>query len=33
IYDISYSFEKTIKTYDISIDNYTQFLNPIETTE
>ena len=25
IYDISYSFEKTIKTYDISIDNYTQF--------
>lgn len=30
IYDISYSFEKMIKTYDISIDNYTQFLNPVE---
>lgn len=33
IYDISYSFEKTIKTYDISIQNYTQFLNPIEDME
>lgn len=33
IYDISYSFEKTIKTYDISIQNYTQFLNPIEHTD
>lgn len=28
IHDISYSFEKTIKTQDISIDNYQQFLNP-----
>lgn len=30
IIDISYSFEKTIKTQDISIDNYQQFLNPID---
>lgn len=30
IYDISYSFEKTIKTYDITIHNYTDFLNPAE---
>ena len=26
IHDISYSFEKTIKTQDISIENYQQFL-------
>ena len=32
IQDISYSFEKTIKTQDISIDNYQQFLNPADTT-
>lgn len=30
IHDISYSFEKTIKTQDISIDNYQQFLNPAD---
>ena len=28
IHDISYSFEKTLNTHDITIDNYTQFLNP-----
>ncbi|MBO1199965.1 YafY family transcriptional regulator [Staphylococcus simiae] len=31
ILDISYSFRKTIQTHDISIDNYQQFLNPIDT--
>ncbi|SCU02172.1 DeoR family transcriptional regulator [Staphylococcus xylosus] len=30
IHDISYSFEKTIKTQDININNYQQFLNPTE---
>jgi predicted DNA-binding transcriptional regulator YafY len=30
IQDISYSFEKTIKTQDITINNYQQFLNPTE---
>ncbi|ATH59438.1 MULTISPECIES: helix-turn-helix transcriptional regulator [Staphylococcus] len=30
IHDISYSFEKTIKTQDITINNYQQFLNPTE---
>ncbi|MEJ7286300.1 DNA-binding transcriptional regulator, partial [Staphylococcus epidermidis] len=30
IQDISYSFEKTIKTHDITIDNYQQFLNPTD---
>ncbi|HDY9542983.1 TPA: YafY family transcriptional regulator [Staphylococcus argenteus] len=30
IVDISYSFGKTIQTRDISIDNYHQFLNPID---
>ncbi|RIL46196.1 DNA-binding transcriptional regulator, partial [Staphylococcus equorum] len=25
-----YSFEKTIKTQDITINNYQQFLNPTE---
>ncbi|ELW9492198.1 YafY family transcriptional regulator [Staphylococcus aureus] len=30
IIDISYSFGKTIQTRDISIDNYHQFLNPID---
>ncbi|WP_251517846.1 MULTISPECIES: helix-turn-helix transcriptional regulator [Staphylococcus] len=30
IQDIAYSFEKTIKTQDITISNYHQFLNPTE---
>ncbi|CZR99206.1 hypothetical protein CDFC105_64012 [Clostridioides difficile] len=30
IQDISYSFEKTIQTQDISIENYRQFLAPSE---
>ncbi|WP_432755962.1 helix-turn-helix transcriptional regulator [Staphylococcus pseudoxylosus] len=30
IHDISYSFEKTIKTQDININNYQQFLKPTE---
>src|SRR5699024_1974064 len=30
IHDISYSFDKKIKTQDITINNYQQFLNPTE---
>ena len=30
IQDIAYSFEKKIKTHDISIKNYKEFLNPAE---
>lgn len=30
IHDISYSFGKTIKTQDITVNNYQQFLNPTE---
>ena len=30
VHDISYSFEKKIKTQDITINNYQQFLNPTE---
>ena len=30
IQDIAYSFEKKIKTQDISIKNYREFLNPTE---
>src|SRR5699024_7864856 len=30
IHDISYSFEKKIKTQDITINNYQQFSNPTE---
>jgi len=32
IKDISYSFQKTVKTHDISIYNYQKFLNPTDST-